>query len=109
MSSASPQISVIIATYNRSNVLRYAIQSVLWQIFQDFEILVIGDGCTDDSAQVVASFAEPRIRWHNLPQNSGSQSMPNNTGLEMARGTYIAYLGHDDLWYPTHLELLIRR
>jgi glycosyltransferase involved in cell wall biosynthesis len=106
---ASPLVSVIIATYNRSNVLRYAIQSVLWQTFQDFEILVIGDACTDHSAEVVASFADPRIRWHNLSQNSGSQSTPNNTGLDMARGPFVAYLGHDDLWYPTHLELLLRR
>src|SRR6476619_7155830 len=96
-----PVVSVIIATYNWSSVLRYAIQSVLWQTFQDFELLVIGDGCTDDSAEVVASFTDPRIHWHNLPQNSGNQALPNHTGIDMARGQYIAYLGHDDLWYPT--------
>jgi glycosyltransferase involved in cell wall biosynthesis len=109
MSSPTPRVSVIIATYNRSNVLGYAIQSVLWQTFQDFELLVIGDGCTDDSADVVASFSDPRVRWHNLPENSGNQATPNNVGLTMARGEYIAYLGHDDLWYPTHLALLIAR
>lgn len=108
MSSAPPLVSVITATYNWSSVLRYAIQSVLWQTFQDFEMLVIGDGCTDDSAEVVASFGDPRVRWHNLPQNSGSQPAPNNAGLERARGKYIAYLGHDDVWYPTHLAGLVR-
>jgi glycosyltransferase involved in cell wall biosynthesis len=86
-------------------VLRYAIQSVLWQTLQ--EMLIIGDGCTDDSAEVVASFHDPRLRWHNLPENSGHQSVPNNTGLAMARGKYVAYLGHDDLWYPTHLANLV--
>ena len=73
----------------------------------DFELLVIGDGCDDDSAAVVASFADPRVRWHNLPQRIGSQSGPNNAGNAMAQGDYIAYLGHDDLWLPEHLALLV--
>ena len=103
----TPVVSVIIATYNWSSVLRYAIQSVLWQTFQDFELLVIGDGCTDDTAEVVAAFDDARIRWHNLPKNTGHQSIPNNTGIAMARGAYVAYLGHDDLWYPTHLANLV--
>jgi Glycosyl transferase family 2 len=103
----SPRVSVITATYNWSSVLRYAIQSVLWQDFQDFEMLVIGDGCTDDTAAVVASFGDPRLHWHNLPENSGSQSAPNNAGIERARGEYVAYLGHDDLWLPDHLSRLV--
>jgi glycosyltransferase involved in cell wall biosynthesis len=102
-----PFVSVITATYNWSSVLRYAIQSVLWQTLQDFEMLIIGDGCTDDSAEVVASFHDPRLHWHNLTENSGHQTVPNNTGLAMARGKYVAYLGHDDLWYPTHLASLV--
>ena len=103
----APRVSVIIATYNWSAVLRFSIASVLRQTFRSFELLVIGDACTDDSAGVVASFADPRVRWHNLPRNAGSQAGPNNAGLELARGDYVAYLGHDDLWYPTHLESLV--
>ncbi|PTL36659.1 hypothetical protein CLG94_02970 [Candidatus Methylomirabilis limnetica] len=103
-----PLVSVITATYNWSSVLRYAIQSVLWQTCQDFEMLIIGDGCTDDSEEVVASFRDSRLRWHNLPHNSGSQSTPNNVGLELARGKYVAYLGHDDVWYPRHLAMLTK-
>lgn len=102
-----PTVTVIIATYNYSNVLKYALQSVLWQTFQDFEVWVIGDACTDDSEAVVASFGDARIHWHNLPENSGSQSTPNNVGIQRAQGKYIAYLGHDDLWYPTHLQYLV--
>lgn len=105
---ASPLVTVITATYNWSGVLRYAIQSVRWQERQDFEMLIIGDGCTDDSAAVVASFADPRLRWHNLPENSGSQGLPNAAGLALARGRFIAYLGHDDLWLPSHLATLVR-
>jgi glycosyltransferase involved in cell wall biosynthesis len=98
-----PRVSVIIATYNWSNVLPYSIGSVLRQTMTDFEVLVVGDGCTDDSAEVVANIGDPRVRWINLPVNSGHQSTPNNTGLRAARGEYIAYLGHDDLWLPHHL------
>ena len=102
----SPRISVIIPTYNRSAVLRHAIASVLAQSFGDFELLVVGDCCTDDSAAVVAGFGDRRIRWFNLPANSGHQSGPNNEGLRQARGELIAYLGHDDLWLPHHLQVL---
>src|SRR5271157_5323640 len=107
-SVATPLVSIIIATYNYSSVLRCAIRSVLGQTFQDFELLVIGDGCTDDSEGVTASFGDARIHWHNLASNSGYQAAPNNAGLAMARGRYIAYLGHDDLWMPNHLERLVQ-
>jgi hypothetical protein len=105
----APLVSVIIATYNYSSVLRCAIQSVLGQTFRDFELLVIGDGSTDDSEGVAASFGDARIRWHNLARNSGYQAAPNNAGLKMARGRYIAYLGHDDLWLPHHLDRLVQK
>jgi glycosyltransferase involved in cell wall biosynthesis len=70
-------------------------------------MVVVGDACTDDSAEVVASFADSRIRWHNRESNSGSQAMPNNDGIARARGEYVAYLGHDDLWAPDHLQRLV--
>lgn len=99
----SPRVTVILATYNWSSVLPYSIGSVLRQTFGDFELLVVGDGCTDDSEQVVAAIQDPRVRWINLSGNSGHQSAPNNEGLRQARGEIIAYLGHDDLWLPHHL------
>lgn len=101
---ASPRVTVIIATYNWSSVLRYAIDSVLGQTMRDFELLVVGDGCTDDSEQVVAAVGDPRVRWINLPKNTGHQTGPNNRGLQEARGEFIAYLGHDDLWLRHHLQ-----
>jgi glycosyltransferase involved in cell wall biosynthesis len=103
-----PLVSVIIATYNWSSVLRFAIRSVLWQTEQNFEVLVMGDGCTDDSEAVVSSFGDARLHWHNLPSNSGHQTAPNNAGLALARGRYIAYLGHDDVWHPRHLATLLQ-
>lgn len=104
---SAPLVSVVTATYNRSNVLRLAIESVRWQTFRDWELWVIGDACTDDTAEVVASFADPRIHFFNLPENVGEQSGPNNEGLRRARGRYVAYLNHDDLWLPDHLESAI--
>lgn len=102
-----PRVTVILATYNWSSVLPYSIGSVLAQTFTDFELLVVGDACTDDSEQVVAKITDPRVRWINLSENSGIQSGPNNEGLKQARGEFIAYIGHDDLWFPHHLETLI--
>lgn len=102
-----PQVTIILPTYNWSSVLRYAIASVLRQTFTDFELLVIGDGCTDDSAQVVAQAGDERIRWIGLPENTGHQSEPNNVGLRQARGGIIAYHGHDDLWLPHHLAVMV--
>jgi glycosyltransferase involved in cell wall biosynthesis len=102
--SGTPSFTVIIPTYNWSTVLPYSIASVLNQTFTDLELLVVGDGCTDDSENVVRSIQDPRLRWHNLPKNSGQQGAPNNWGIENARGKWIAYLGHDDLWLPGHLQ-----
>lgn len=107
MSAANPRVTVIIPTYNWSSVLPFSIGSVLRQSFADFELLVVGDGCTDDSAEVVAGIADSRVRWINLPANCGHQSGPNNEGLRQARGELIAYLGHDDLWLPHHLAALV--
>lgn len=104
---ATPLITVIIAAYNSAKTLHWTLRSVQAQEFQDFEVRVIGDGCTDESAEMVASFNDPRFFWTNLASNSGSQSGPNNQGLLEAQGTYVAYLGHDDLWFPWHLSRMI--
>jgi glycosyltransferase involved in cell wall biosynthesis len=101
---ALPLITVITATYNRSNVLRYAIESVLNQTLPDWELIVVSDAATDDTPEVVASFNDPRIRFIELDQNHGEQSVPNNVALKLARGQFIAFLNHDDLWFPDHLE-----
>jgi hypothetical protein len=103
---ASPAISVVIATYNRSRALGYAIESVLGQTFRDWELIVVGDACTDDTAEVVARYAsaDPRVRFVNLERNWGEQSGPNNVGRALARAPLIAYLSHDDIWLPHHLK-----
>ncbi len=101
---AAPIVSIVTATYNRSNVLRLVVECVLDSTFADWELIVIGDACTDDTEAVVTAFEDSRIRFVNLQENVGEQSGPNNAGCRLARGKYIAYLNHDDLWFPDHLE-----
>ena len=103
-----PTVSVVVATYNWSSALACALRSVQLQTFEDYEVLVVGDGCTDDSEAIVATFNDERFRWHNLERNCGSQWAPNNYGLAAASGEWVAYLGHDDIWYPTHLASCLR-
>jgi glycosyltransferase involved in cell wall biosynthesis len=92
------------ATYNRSNILGYSIESVLAQSLADIELIVVGDACTDDTPDVVASFRDDRLRFVNLERNFGEQSGPNNVGVSMARGQWLAFCNHDDLWFADHLE-----
>ncbi len=101
--TAAPTVSVIIATYNRSQPLRHAIRSVCNSTLSDWEVIVAGDACTDDTAQVVSSFDDPRIRFINLPSRCGDMSGPHNHVLPLARGRYVAFLNHDDLYLPDHL------
>ncbi len=105
--AGAPKVSIIIATYNWSAALDCALRAVRRQTLTDFEVLVVGDGCTDDSAAVVEAFADSRFFWHNLSKNHGNQWAPNNFGLDIARGEWIAYCGHDDIWHPDHLATLV--
>src|SRR5437588_1041193 len=103
---ACPAISVVIATYNRSRALAHAIESVLGQTFTDWELIVVGDACTDNTAEIAARYveADPRVRFVNLERHWGEQSAPNNIGRSLARAPLIAYLSHDDFWLPHHLK-----
>jgi glycosyltransferase involved in cell wall biosynthesis len=101
-----PFFSVVIASYNSAAWIKHTIRSVLEQTYRNFEIVVMGDGCTDGTEELLKTEFGKRIRWKNLPSNSGSQSAPNNEGIRLAHGSHIAYLGHDDIWSRYHLELL---
>ena len=103
----APLVSVVMATYHWPEALAISIPSVIAQRYPHWELLVVGDACTDDSMRVALGFGDPRIRWFNLPENSGSQGAPNNLGIHESRGELIAYLGHDDLWSGDHLDSLI--
>jgi glycosyltransferase involved in cell wall biosynthesis len=101
-----PRFSVIMAAYNRGAHIVPSIQSVLRQDLQDFELLIVGDGCTDSTADAVRPFLSPRVKWMNLTERGGSQSFANNAGIAEAAGDRIAYIGHDDIWARDHLRRL---
>ncbi|MCE9629115.1 MAG: glycosyltransferase [Planctomycetia bacterium] len=105
-STDGPLFTVVMATYGRGRHIEPSIRSVLRQELDDFELLVVGDHCTDETPDVVRAIDDARLRWINLAERVGSQSGPNNAGIAAARGRMIAYLGHDDVWEPFHLQSL---
>ncbi len=104
MPEMTPEVSVVVATYNRAQCLRYTVASILAQSFADLELIVVGDACSDETEEMLDSFDDPRLRFVNLDENVGEQSGPNNAGVAMARGRLVAFCNHDDLWFPDHLQ-----
>lgn len=104
--AGTPLVSVIVPTYNRPEMLVEAIQSILNQTFQDFEILVVNDAGVDVHPQVEALNQNGKIIYLAHRDNRGLGAA-RNTGIRNARGRYIAYLDDDDRFYPHHLETLV--
>jgi len=100
-----PQVSVVIATYNRAGFICDAIDSVLAQTFTDYEILVVDDGSTDRTPQVLEKYGD-RIRY--FCQAHRWQAAALNRGIRESRGTYIAFLDDDDIWLPDKLAVQMR-
>ena len=99
----SPEISVIIPTHNRAWALARAVSSVLNQTFEDFELLVVDDGSTDQTQELLESFDDSRLRVIKEPSNGGV-SRARNRGIGLARGEWIAFLDSDDEWLPHKLQ-----
>ena len=99
----NPRVSVIITTHNRATLLPRAVQSVLAQAYDDYEIVIVDDGSSDETQVVVADFEDPRIRPVRR-NRSGGASAARNTGISKSRGEYIAFLDDDDEWTSTKLE-----
>jgi len=96
-----PTVSVVIPTYNFGRYLPEAIESILQQTYRDFEIIVIDDGSTDDTKNIIQKYL-PSVRY--VRQENGGPSKARNTGIMMSKGKYIAFLDADDIWLPTKLE-----
>lgn len=106
MDGVIPHFSVVIPVYNRADVLGVAIQSVLAQSDQDFEIVVADDGSRDDPKAVCGAFNDPRIRY--VRRANGGGGAARNTGIDYANGALIAFLDSDDTFLPHHLETMRR-
>jgi glycosyltransferase involved in cell wall biosynthesis len=104
MRAHSPEVSIILPTYNRADTIRRAIQSVVDQTFQDWELLVIDDGSTDRTTELDLE-VDPRITL--IRQENQGVYVARNTGLRASRGRYIAFLDSDDEWLPHLLDLAI--
>ncbi|NVJ69608.1 MAG: glycosyltransferase family 2 protein [Alphaproteobacteria bacterium] len=99
-----PKITIVIATYNRPQLLRSAIQSILNQTEKDWILLIVGDSCSAETAAMIADIGDDRIFYVNLPVRCGEQAGPNTAGMLAARSPYVAFANHDDIWLPDHLE-----
>jgi glycosyltransferase involved in cell wall biosynthesis len=99
----NPKVSVIIKSFNHEKYISEAINSILSQSFQDFEIVVTDDASTDKSTDIIRSFKDPRINFVSLKQNQGI-SLTMNATLNRARGEFIAILNSDDVALPDRLE-----
>jgi glycosyltransferase involved in cell wall biosynthesis len=97
------QVSVIIPTYTRADVLPRAVDTALEQTLSDVEVVVVDDASTDDTAAVMDSYDDPRVTFLQHEENRGA-SAARNKGIEAAEGDYIALLDSDDEWAPEKLE-----
>lgn len=104
--NGAPLFSVVIPAYNVQEYIGDTLQSVFCQTCADFEIIVVEDGSTDDTARILAELKDPRLRV--IRQKNKGVSAARNAGFAVARGKYIAMLDSDDLWKPWHLELARR-
>ncbi len=95
-----PKVSVVIPTYNRGRLIVPTLQSVIAQSYRDFEIIVVDDGSTDDTSEVIASFGD-EVRY--IYQENQERSTARNRGIMESQGEYIAFLDSDDLWKPDKL------
>ena len=100
-------ISVLMPTYNRASFIEEAIDSVLKQTYQDFELIIVDDGSTDHTSELVENYSDPRISYHAI-EHTGMLSQVRNVTLGMVRGEYIAFLDSDDIWEPDHLTHLMK-
>ena len=98
-----PLVSIIIPTYNRSSYLKEAIESVLSQTYTHFELIIVDDGSTDNTEEVIRQFNDTRIIYIKKP-NEGHPGKTRNAGLRIAQGDFIAFLDDDDKWLPEKLK-----
>ncbi len=105
MDDTKPFFSIILPTFNRAHLICNAIESVLTQNFDEWELIVVDDGSRDNTFEIIRPFVlkDERIRYH-FARNRGL-AMARNTGIQMSHGKYITFLDSDDTYSPQHLEI----
>ena len=117
----TPLVSVCVPTYNRGSILiERAVTDVLAQTYKNLELVIVGDHCTDNTAELIADIKDSRVRFHNLPTRDRKYpqtienhwfvggAIPGNKAMQIARGDWIARIDDDDNWTPDHIEKLLR-
>lgn len=100
----TPIVSVIVTTYNRADLLKETIDSIINQTYQNIELIIVSDASIDHTDEVVSTYQDPRINYIKLQKNTGLPAKTRNKGLTKAKGDYIAFCDDDDLWIPEKLE-----
>jgi glycosyltransferase involved in cell wall biosynthesis len=100
------KVSVVVPSYNRAYIIRDALESVLAQTYGDFEIIVVDDGSSDNTREIVEEMKSEKIRYIRHERNRG-YSAANNTGIAAAGGEFVAFLDSDDLWKANYLGILV--
>lgn len=103
MKKNDPFVSIIVPTYNRANLIERSINSLLNQSYSNFEIIVVDDGSSDNTQEVIESFNEDKIKYYKHELNKGTPCAMN-TGIKNSMGEFIAFQGSDDEWLPNKLE-----
>ena len=95
-------ISIVLPSYNRAHILPKAVESILRQTYKDFELIIVDDGSSDNTCEVVKSFDDNRIVY--VRQENAGACVARNNGIDHARGEYIAFQDSDDIWHQDKLE-----
>ena len=104
MTAADPTVSVVVPAHDAAATIEATVRSVLRQSLQDFEVIVVDDGSSDDTAERVEALADPRVRL--VRQQNGGPSAARNAGIDAAAADTISFVDSDDLWLPTYLETM---
>ena len=99
-----PFVSVIVTTYNRQNLIGETLESILNQTYTNFELIIVDDGSTDTTEEIIKNYKDERIIYIKT-DNWGGPARPRNIGIKKARGEYIAFCDDDDLWMKEKLEI----
>ena len=104
---SKPFFSVVMPTFNRSNKISQTIESVLNQTFRNYEFIIVDDGSTDQTEEVVSRYTlkDPRIKYIKT-KNWGGPARPRNIGIKASKGSYVSFLDDDDIWYKNKLEVV---
>lgn len=101
--NSSPKISVVIPTHNHAHFLPKTLDSVRAQTYQDYEVILVDNGSTDKTRELIGQVKWERLRYF-YQNDTGSAASPRNTGIRLARGEYVAFLDSDDVWYKEKLK-----